>query len=290
MVIPHTRDGTDAPKHQRALGLGKRLFTRVKDDHVGLIAAGVAFYGLLALFPAITALVAIGGLVLQPDRIVEQLQQFSDIIPEQVMSIIVGQASDISGRRGGGLGLAALAGTGFSIWSASRGMASLMEGMNVAYGEKETRGLIKLKAVTLGLTLLVVFGIIMGMLATMAVPVILSFLQLGGFGSVLGLVLVWGVLLVFTFGGLSLVYRFGPDHSDTNSFNWMTPGAPVACGLWVAASGGFAFYVGNFGSYNESFGALSGVIVLLLWLWISAYVVLLGAELNAEAERMARED
>lgn len=281
MGSARTTDDTDGSKRQRAIGLGKRLWTQVNEDHVGLIAAGVAFYGLLALFPAITALMAIAGLLVDPDRIVAQLQQFSDIVPQEVMSIVVGQASAISGSGGGGLGLAAMLGIGFAVWSASRGMASLIEGMNVAYGEKETRGIVKLKAVTLALTLLVVIGIVIGMLATMAVPVALSFVQLGTLGNVISFALAWGVLLIFTFGGLSVIYRFGPDHARPRSQNHMTPGAPVACLLWVLASGGFAFYVSNFGSYNESFGALSGVIVLLLWLWISAYVILLGAELNA---------
>ncbi len=281
---------TKVSKLKWAIGLGKRLWTQVNEDHVGLIAAGIAFYGLLALFPAITALMAIAGLLVQPNDIVDQLQSFSDIVPEQVMSIVVGQASAIAGSRGGGLGLAAVVGIGFAIWSASRGMASLIEGMNVAYGEKETRGFIKLKSVTLALTLLLVVGIIFGMMATMAVPIVLSFVQLGAFGSVVSFTLVWGLLLTFAFGGLSLIYRFGPDHSKPEIYKWKTVGSPVACLLWVVASGGFAFYVSNFGSYNESFGTLSGVVVMLLWLWISAYVVLLGAELNAETERMARQD
>ena len=286
MALARTDRDAEASKPRRALGLAKRLWTRMNEDHVALIAAGVAFYGLLALFPAITALMAIAGLLVQPDRIVAQLQQFSDIVPEQVMSIVVGQASDISGRSG--LGFAALAGIGFAVWSASRGMASLIEGMNVAYRTQETRGFVKLKAVTLGLTLLVVVGVVFGMLATMAAPLVLSFVDLGVFGRIVSFALVWGLLLAFTFGGLSVLYRFGPDHAEPPG--WIGPGAPAACLLWVAASGGFALYVGNFGSYNESFGALSGVIVLLLWLWISAFAVLLGAGLNAQIDGKTRPD
>lgn len=289
MSITRSNAGSGGSRFTRAKEFAKRLWTQVSEDHVGLIAAGVAFYALLALFPAITAMMSIAGLMVQPGEIVDQLQEFSDIVPEQVMTIIIGQASEIAGSRSGGLGLAAVAGVGFAVWSASRGMASLIEGMNVAYGEKETRGFIKLKAVTLVLTLLVVFGMIFGMMATMAVPIVLSFVELGGYGNLVSFAIVWAVLLVFTFGGLSLIYRFGPDHSDARSYNWMTPGAPVACLFWVLASGGFAFYVGNFGSYNESFGALSGVIVMLLWLWISAFVVLLGAELNSVSARMSQE-
>lgn len=290
MAISSARDGTGTSTSKWTFRLGKRLWTQVNEDHTGLIAAGVAFYGLLALFPALTALMAIAGLLVDPDRIVEQLQQFSTVVPEQVMSIIVGQASDISQNRGGGLGLAALAGIVLAIWSASRGMASLIEGMNVAYGEKETRGFFKRNAVVLALTLMLMIGIIFGMLATMAVPILLSLVQLGMFGRIVSFTLVWGLLLVFTFGGLSLIYRLGPDHSKPHTHDWKSPGALTACLLWVVASAGFAFYVGNFGSYNESFGAMSGVIVMLLWLWISAFVVMLGAEVNAETDRMAGED
>lgn len=290
MAIFRARDGSGISKPERAVRLGKRLWTQVNEDHTGLIAAGVAFYGLLALFPALTALMAIAGLLVDPDRIVDQLQQFSTVVPEQVMSIIVGQASDISMNRGGGLEVAALAGTVLAIWSASRGMASLIEGMNVAYGEKETRGFFRRNAVILALTLMLMIGVIVGMLATMAVPILLSLVQLGVFGRIVSFTLVWGLLLVFTFGGLSLIYRLGPDHSRPRTQDWNSPGAVTACLLWVAASAGFAFYVGNFGSYNESFGALSGVIVMLLWLWISAFVVLLGAEVNADTDLMAGEE
>ena len=239
--MARTMDDNDTSKRKRAMGLGKRLWTQVNEDHVGLIAAGVAFYGLLALFPAITALMAIAGLLVQPSEVVDQLQRFSDIVPEEVLSIIVGQASAIAGSHGGGLGLAALLGIGFAIWSASRGMASLIEGMNVAYGEKETRGFIKLKAVTLALTLLVVFGVIFGMLATMAVPAVLSFVQLGVFGSVISFALVWGLLLAFTFGGLTIIYRTArtipipaPTAGGLRARRW-----PACCGSWPRAASPF---------------------------------------------------
>ncbi|WP_102110004.1 YihY/virulence factor BrkB family protein [Oceaniglobus roseus] len=290
--MPIASDSPDTPlrrsKRKRAMGFGMRLWSQINEDHIGLIAAGVAFYNILALFPAITALMAIGGLLVAPSEIVDQIERFSHIVPKDVMDIIVGQATSIAGSREGGLGLAALVGISFSIWSASKGMGSLIEGMNVAYDEKETRGIVKLRLFTLLMTVLGILGLIFGMMATMAVPVVLTVFPLGPLGNIVTFAAVWGTLLFATWLGLSLIYRYGPDHSHPHNFDWKLPGAPAATLLWLVASGAFAFYVGNFASYNESFGSLAGVIVLLLWLWLSAYVVLLGAEVNAEVRADAR--
>lgn len=271
----------------------KDIALRVKDeiaaDHVGLIAAGVAFYGLMALFPAITALLAIGGLMVEPSQIVDQISQLEDVVPDEVMEIIIGQATQVAGSREGGLGLAAVAGILIALYSASKGMNSLIEGMNVAYDEEEKRGFFMKTFVTLTLTLFLITGLLMGLLATLAVPSVIALVDAGPVTEVLGSLLAWGVLLVMTMAGLAVLYRYGPSR-DKPELLWASPGAIAACVLWLAGSAGFAFYVGNFGSYNESFGALAGVVVLLMWLWISAFIVLLGAEINAEVEAQTAYD
>ncbi|EBA11170.1 YihY/virulence factor BrkB family protein [Roseobacter sp. CCS2] len=266
-----------------------RLKDEVSEDRVGLIAAGVAFYGLLALFPAITAILAIGGLLVEPNQIIEQLSALAGIVPEAAMTIITEQATAVAGSREGGLGLAALLGIGLAIYSASKGMGSLMDGMNVAYDEIEERGFIRLKLETLGLTLLLIIGLLIGLSAMIAVPVAINALSLGVVTETLGTVVVIAVLLGLTLVGLAVLYRYGPSR-DAAEMQWATPGAIAACFLWLLGSAGFAFYVANFGSYNESFGALGGVVILLMWLWISAYVIILGAELNAEMEAQTRHD
>lgn len=271
----------------------KDILFRVKDevasDNVGLIAAGVAFYGLLALFPAITAVIAISGLLVEPNVIVEQLNSLSGLIPEEVVAIVTDQATAVAGSREGGLGLAVVGGILIALYSASKGMASLMQGINIAYDEEEDRGFIRLKLVTFGLTLFLIFGLLVSMAAMLALPMVLSLIAWGPILEIALTAVLWIVLVALTMLGLSVLYRYAASR-DNPEWAWASPGAVVGCLLWIAASAGFAFYVGNFGSYNESFGTLAGVIVLLMWFWISAFIILLGAELNAEMEAQTRRD
>lgn len=266
-----------------------RLKDEIAEDRVGLIAAGVAFYGLLALFPAITALIAISGLLVEPSAVVDQLQRLSGVVPEEVITIVTKQATAVAGSREGGLGLAAVIGILVAIYSASKGMASLMEGINVAYDETEERGFFMLKLVTLGLTMFLMAGLVVAMLAMLGLPAILAFLNLGSMLSMLITLAMWVGLVALTILGLSVLYRYAPSR-DEPEWKWASVGAVAGCLLWIVASAGFAFYVSNFGSYNESFGTLAGVVVLLMWFWISAFVILIGAELNAELEAQTRVD
>jgi len=284
----HANSPTDIPARGWK-DIAFRLKDEISEDRVGLIAAGVAFYGLLALFPAITALLAIGGLLVEPNQIINQLSALSGIVPEAVMTIITEQATEVAGSRESGLGLAALLGIGLAIYSASKGMGSLMDGMNVAYDEQEERGFIRLKLETLGLTLFLIFGLLVAVFAMVGIPVLLNMLNFAAFAEAAAAVIVLAIILALTMVGLSVLYRYGPSR-DAPEFQWVSPGAIAACIVWLMGSAGFAFYVANFGSYNESFGALGGVVVLLMWLWISAFIVMLGAELNAEMEAQTRYD
>ena len=289
--MPRGRNA-ETPTDIPALGW-KDIAFRVKDeiaaDRVGLIAAGVAFYGLLALFPAITALIAISGLLVEPSQIVDQLESLSGLMPEEVITIVTKQATAVAGSREGGLGLAALFGVLVALYSASKGMASLIEGINVAYDEEEKRGFIRLKLVTFALTLFLMIGLLIALMATLGLPAVLAVLELGAVFEFLMTAGLWIGLFCLTVFGLSVLYRYAPSR-DEPEWKWASPGAVISCLIWVVASAGFAFYVGNFGSYNESFGTLAGVIVLLMWFWISAFIILLGAELNAEMEAQTRAD
>ena len=271
----------------------KEIVFRVKDqiakDRVSLIAAGVAFYGLLALFPAITAIVAVSGLIISPDQVVEQMQRLRGLVPEEVITIMTRQATAVAGSSDDGLGLAAIGGLLLAFYSSSRGMASLVSGINAAYNQREQRGFFHRLGVVLALTLFLIFGLIFAIATTLVLPVVTSFLGLGPDLRILAGAVLWVLLIGATIFGLSVLYRFAPSRS-TAGWKWVSPGAVAGCLLWVIASAGFAFYVSNFGSYNESFGTLAGVIVLLFWFWISAYVILLGAELNSEIEAQTRVD
>ncbi|MBV7411086.1 YihY/virulence factor BrkB family protein [Maritimibacter sp. DP1N21-5] len=278
----HARTPTQIPaKGWKDIAL--RLKSEMARDHVGLIAAGVAYYALLALFPAITALMALGGLVLEPPEVTAQLETLTQVMPQDAARIILDQAVEVAGSREGGLGLAFAIGLLLAIYSASKGMGSLMEGLNVAYDEEEGRGFISRTLWTLALTLFLIVGLILGLVATLAVPAALNLVALPGWLDSLLALGRWVILGLMTIFGFALLYRFGPSR-DRARWTWLSPGAVVGCAVWLIASVGFSIYVSNFGSYNESFGSMAGVIILLVWLWISAYIILMGAELNAEIE------
>jgi membrane protein len=282
----------EAPTEIPAKGW-KDIAFRVKDelasDHVGLIAAGVAFYALLAIFPAVTALMALAGLVLEPAEVTAQLETLTRMIPKEAAQIILDQAVAVAGSEDAGLGLAFVIGLALAIYSASKGMGSLIEGLNVAFDEDETRGFIKKTIVTLLLTVFLITGLIVGLLSTLAVPAMLELIALPSWMETTLSLLRWLALAVLSVFGLGVLYRYGPAR-DNAEWQWLTPGAVTACVIWLVASVGFSIYVSNFGSYNESFGSMAGVIILLMWLWISAFIVLLGAELNAEIEAQTSVD
>jgi len=266
------------------LAIAKGTKGNVDEHRTMLVAAGVAFYCLLALFPAITSLLAISGLVVDPDRVLSMLARLEGVVPSQALGIIQDQASEVASGNSGGLGLAAAVGLIIAIYSASKGVGSLIQGMNIAYEETEARGFIALTLTKLALTILIMIGIVLGLVVTLILPVLLSFLPATPFIETIIKVSGWVILLVMTLVGLALLYRIGPSRPSA-PFKWVTPGAVVAATVWIVGSAGFAFYVENFGSYNESFGTLAGAVVLLLWLWLSALAVLLGAEMNATTEK-----
>jgi membrane protein len=282
----------DTPAEIPAAGW-KDIALRVKDelvsDHVGLLAAGVAFYALLAIFPAITALMALAGMVLDPAQVTAQLATLTQMIPRQAAQIILDQAVAVTGSQDAGLGIAFLIGLLLAIYSASKGMSSLMEGLNVAYDEDEDRGFIRKTLWTLGLTVFLIVGLLLGLLAALAVPVALDLVALPGWLKTVLALSRWILLAIMTIIGLAVLYRYGPSRDDAE-WRWLTPGAIAACVIWILASIAFSLYVGNFGSYNQTFGSMAGVIILLMWLWISAFIVLLGAELNAEIEAQTAAD
>lgn len=264
--------------------LAVNVYKEMGDDHVGLIAAGVAFYGLLAIFPGIVAGMAIAGLVMDPNAVVTQLDSLSRFLPQEAAQIVIDQATAVAGSESGGLGLAAIFGILVALYSASKGVTSLMDGLNVAFEVEERRGLVKyyLTAFVLTLGLIVGFLLIVAILALL--PVILAFLRFGDLTQTIVSLVRWPVVLAVLATGLAVLYRYAPSRGPV-PWHWITPGAAAACVLWLIGSVIFAIYVQNFGAYNETFGALGGVIVLLTWLWLSAFIVLMGAEVDSEIER-----
>ena len=267
----------------------KRVAAEFSRDHVMLIAAGVAFYGLLAIFPAITALMSITGLLYEPRELVSALEGVTAVVPSDVSEILLAQAEAVAGSQGGGLTLGLILGLGIALWSASAGVGSLIEGINFAYEEKETRGFIRLKAMTIVMTIGMILGVLIAAILIVAVPIALKFLAISPWMETLIGILKYVPLALIVIFGLGTLYRYAPDRQGAR-IRWLAPGTLVAAALWLIASIGFSVYVANFGSYNETFGSIAGVVVMLLWMWISAIVILLGAELNAEIEAQTARD
>lgn len=267
----------------------KRVKSEVSDDHVSVVSAGVAFFGLLAVFPAVAALIAIVGFVLDPSDIADQLGKIVSLLPENAAAIIQDQIVQVTGGDETATGFAAVIGFLLALYGATKGMMTLMEGMNIAYDETETRGVVRLYATGVALTLFLIVGLLLAFGVILVLPAVIGLFGLpDGFETAVSW-LQWPLLAVLTMLGLAVVYRFGPSRQDPK-WRWVSPGAVLSTILWLVGTIGFSVYAQNFGSYNETYGTLGGVIILLTWLWLSAFIILGGAELNSEIEHQTRKD
>jgi membrane protein len=267
----------------------RRAWKESKSDQVPLLAAGVAFYSFLSLFPAMIAAVMVYGLVADPKTVADQAKQITDALPADAAGVIEGQMKAITETPQQALGLGLVIALVLALWSASGGVGNVVTAVNIAYDEEETRGFVKRKLLALGLTLGAIVFVVVAVALVAVAPALLD--SLVGSGPLRwGLeVARWVVLLVAVSIALAVIYRFAPDR-DAPKIRWVSVGAVVATVIWLVASLGFSLYVDNFGSYGETYGALAGVVVLLLWLWITNFIVLLGAEVNAEAEQQTARD
>jgi membrane protein len=267
----------------------RRAFAETKADNVPMLAGGVAFFAFLALFPAMIAAITLYGLVADPAQAAAQIEGFAAALPEDVQPLLRDQLTAVAATSDRALGISLVVSLLAALWSASSGISNLMQAVNLAYDEEETRGFLKLRATALALTLGAIVFVLVALALVALAPVVLDRLPLGVVGTVLAQVVRWGVLIGVVIVGLAVVYRVAPDRADPR-FRWTSTGALVAAVLWIVGSAGFSLYVNNFGSYNRTYGALAGVIVLMLWLLLTSYIVLLGAEINAESERQTMAD
>jgi len=284
--------GAETPKDIPKRGW-RDILMRVKrqmaEDRLSIVAAGVAFYALLAVFPALIALVALYGLAFDPKQVSEQVAALSGMLPPQAADILLGQLQDLTATRSGALGLGAIGGLVLALWSASAGVRTLMEALNVAYDEQESRGFVSYYGTAILLTLGAILGVIAAIAVVVAPPVVVRFL---GLGSLLEGVIAfarWPILAIAMMAGLAVVYRYGPSREQPR-WSWVSAGALIATLLWIAGSALFSLYVTSFGSYNETYGSMGAVIILLTWFLLSAYAILIGAEINSEMERQTRKD
>ena len=289
---PGRRRTAESPRDLPAAGWKDTLshvWQSIGDDHISLVAAGTAFFGLLAIFPALTALVAIYGLVADPASIRDQVEAMRGVVPEAGVEIIETQLTRIAEQSGTTHGVTFLAGLAAALWSANAGMKSLFESMNVAYDESEKRGFVWLTLISLALTLGAVVVLILFMIAIAVVPAVIGLLGLEGAAGWLVSLLRWPVILIIAALALAVLYRVGPSR-EAAQWRWVSPGSVVASVGWLVASMLLSFYLSNFADYSETYGSLGAVIGLMIWFWISALVILIGAELNAELEHQTADD
>ena len=267
----------------------QRVWTEVGKDNMSIIAAGCGFYALLALFPAITALVAIYGLMADPATIEQQVGRLGAVVPSEAVALITAQAHAVAATGPTKLSWGAALAFALALYSATSGVKTLFEALNIAYEEQENRGFLKLNLIAFVFTVLAVVGIAIMVAMIVGLPLVLDYLPLGALGEWLVRVGSWVLLLLLLLLGLALLYRFGPSWAPAR-WHWVTPGSLAAGMLWIAGSLAFSLYVAKFAAYNQTYGALGGVVILLMWLFISAFAILLGAELNAELELQTERD
>ncbi len=266
-------------------GILRDLKDEILRDRVLAVAAGVTFYALLAIVPAITALISVFGLILAPSEVPELLAPLYGLLPEEAAVLVTDQATRIAAKADDALSLTALVALLIALWSANGGTKALIEALGIAYDVRETRSFVRLTLVALGFTLGALVLVILLGGAVAALPFLVE--RLGGMAEALVLILRWPVILALLLLVLAVLYRWGPDRPDAE-WRWITPGAVVASLGLVLISGGMSWYVANFGSYDETYGSLAAVVVLMLWIWLSTMMVLVGAELNAELDRRSR--
>ena len=266
-----------------------RVYDQAGKDRVLSVAAGVTFYGLLSLFPMIAAFVSLYGLFADPAVINDHLSALAGVLPGGAVDVIGGQVERITSQPRGRLGFSFAIGLGIALWSANAGVKALFDSLNVVYGEEEKRGFLALNAQSLAFTLAAMAAATIAMGAVVIVPLVINLLLPGeSAGRVLSLAR-WPVLFLLVVGGLAALYRFGPSR-EVPQWRWLSPGSIFAAFVWLVASIAFSWYAANFGSFNETYGSLGAVIGFMTWVWISAAIILVGAEINAEAEHQTARD
>ncbi len=267
----------------------RRTFWEMLTDRVSLTAAGCAFYGTLALFPAMSMLISLYGLLYDPATVEPQLALMRDLLPPAAYGLIHDRVHMLVTRPPSTLGLGLLISTSVALWSCASGIKSLIIALNLAYGERERRSFLRYQAVAFSITILAILSATIGLALLVGMPAMLDFLGFPSTQTFWLRLASFMLLVVSLLVGLSLLYRFGPCRPSPK-WQWVTPGSMVATVLWIAASAVFSWYVGRFSTYDATYGPLGTVVAFMMWLYVTVYVVLLGAELNSELEMQTAMD
>ncbi len=275
------------PRGWRDIAL--RFAGNLQKDYIQLIAAGVAFYFILAAFPALAALISIYGIFADPAVLAEQFELMRRFLPPDAFGILASQIARIASAGQGVLSLSLFFSLLLTTYSATKGMRALVQGFNIAYKETEKRNFLKLNWLCFWLTLVLMIYFMVSLSLVAGLPAIVQLIPMPEIVSGLLLLLRWPLLMTIAFGGLAILYKYGPSRRRPR-WRWITFGSAGATLLWIAASSVFSLYVSNFAAYNETYGSLGAVIILLMWFWISALAILVGAEINATIEHQTARD
>ena len=267
----------------------RRVFREIISDSISLVAAGCAFYATLALFPAISMLVSIYGLVFDPKSVEPQLRVLAGILPPAAFQLIYDRVNTLVSQPAHTLGLGLLVSALVAFWSSATGTKSMLSALNVAYEETEKRSFVRFQLTALFITLATILAAVAGLAILLGLPAVFSFVGISEDAKGLIRVLSFALMVAFVLVGLSLLYRYGPSRTPA-AWRWVTPGSLLATALWLLASVLFSIYVGRFASYDATYGPIGAVVAVMTWFYVSVYVVLLGAELNAELELQTAQD
>ena len=262
----------------------KRTWREIHDDNVTIVAAGVAFFTLLAIFPLITACLSIYGLFADPSEVENLTQSVNSVLPAEAWEILHSQIISVITAPNAGLGVGIAVGLLIAIWSAGAGIRAIMRAMNIAYGEREKRNLATFYGIAGSMTLAVILFVWLSLAVIIGVPAFLALMKLEGLTVGITRAIPWLLLIsVFAFSS-GVLYRFGPSRRPAKK-RWVMPGIIFTTVTWLVQSFAFSKFIAAFGNYNAVYGSLSAVIILLIWFWLTAYTVIVGAELNSEMER-----
>ncbi|HWE74326.1 MAG TPA: YihY/virulence factor BrkB family protein [Stellaceae bacterium] len=268
---------------QSKIATARRVLADFSRHRVMTEAAAVTFYSILAIFPAVAALVSLYGLFADPATISIQLANMTRVLPGGAIDVVRDQMTRVAQQSQGKLGLGIVVGVIIALWSANGGTKSLFDALNIVYGTREERGFIKLNTISLGMTIGGIVFILIAATAVVVLPHALDFAGLSGLADTAIRILRWPTLLIVVAIGLALIYRFGPNRREAR-WRWITIGSAAAAVGWLIASFLFSWYAANFGSYNATYGSLGAIIGFMIWIWLSAIVVLAGAEIDATIE------
>ncbi|MGJ8616289.1 MAG: YihY/virulence factor BrkB family protein [Sulfitobacter sp.] len=266
----------------------KASVNHISEHNISLIAAGVAFFAMLSLFPALAALIALLGLISDPVVVIAQLEDVRGFLPNDVYDILNKQVVSLVSARADTLGWAGLLSVMAALWSARAGVGAMMIGLNNVYKQRN-RGTARHYFRALMLTIGLVGVGIVALLMVVVAPVVLAFIPLGAFGNFIADLVRWSIAITVLLAGVGVLYRYGPNRRPARA-RWLSVGALLAVISWAIVSIGFSYYVANFGSYNQVYGSIGAVIAMLIWLWISSFLVLFGASLNAQIELRTKPD